>query len=128
MLTHVFKLAIVLATIAIPFAAQAAPASDYKAGTFRCGSDKTISTWRITAPNDAGLPLVELTSPFIAGIAGSQPFTIRGYGTVTELPSITVVSVTALARHHYGLFFEKEGIIRMSDTPCYEVQNTAARQ
>ena len=113
---------VILAAAAMLTLAAPAFASEYKAGTYRCGSDKA-STWRITAPNDAGLPLVELTSP---SIAGAQPFTIRGYGTVIELPSETVVSVTANLRR-YNLFFEK-GVVRMSDTPCYEVQNAAARQ
>ncbi len=107
-------------TFALPSGAAEA---DYQTGTFRCykpGPDEgKASIWRITASNDnMRVPLVELTSP---GIATAQPFILRGYGTVTELPSGTVVSVSAPLQgaRYFKLIFEKGGI-RMGDTPCYK--------
>jgi hypothetical protein len=98
--------------------------ADYQAGTFRCykpGPDEDkASVWRITVANDnIHVPFVELTSP---SVAAAQPFTIRSYGTVTELPAGTVVSVSAPFRggRYFNLIFEKDGI-RMGDIPCRKV-------
>lgn len=99
--------------------------ADYQAGTFRCykpGPDEDkASIWRITIANDnKRAPFVEFTSP---SIAAAQPFTIRSYGTVTELPAGTVVSVSAPLQgaRYFNLIFEKAGI-RMGDTTCHKVE------
>jgi hypothetical protein len=115
---------LLMVTVAAVLAMGGVAQAEYKAGTYRCyykqePADKG-STWRIAAPNEAGLPLVELISPGITSTA--QPFTIRGYGMVTELPTITIISMTAhISTKHYNLFFESGGV-RMGDTPCYEVR------
>jgi hypothetical protein len=99
--------------------------ADYQAGTFRCykpGSDEEKpSIWRITVANDnIRAPFVELISPTLGS---AQPFTIRSYGTVTELPAATVVSVSAPLQgaRYFNLVFEKAGI-RMGDTTCHKVE------
>jgi hypothetical protein len=110
-----------LAFAFVSFSARA----DYQAGTFRCykpGPDEDkASIWRITFANDnIRAPFVEFTSP---SIAAAQPFTIRSYGTVTELPVGTVVSVSAPLQgaRYFNLIFEKGGV-RMGDTACHNIE------
>ena len=110
--------------VAFAFASFSARA-DYQVGTFRCykpGPDEEKpSIWRITVANDnIRGPFVEFTSP---SLAAAQPFTIRSYGTVTELPAATVVSVSAPLQgaRYFNLIFEKAGI-RMGDTACHKVE------
>ena len=113
---------ICLAFSLVSFSARA----DYQAGTFRCSkvapNDEIGSVWRISVPkDDMGVPLVELNVPTILDV---RPFTIRGYGTVTELhDNTTVVTVSAATQgaRYFNLIFSKTGI-RMGDTPCYKVQ------
>ena len=103
----------------VSFSARA----DYEAGTFRChkpGPDEDkASIWRITVASGTP-PLVEFTSP---SIAAGRPFTIRSYGTVTESPAGTVVSVPAPLQgaRYFNLIFEKDGV-RMGDTTCQKVE------
>ena len=113
---------LLMVTVAAVLALGGVAQAEYKVGTYRCysGSDEAKGhVWRVKAPNDAGLPLVELVSPGI--VSTEQPFALRGYGTVTELPTITIISMMAYPKHFFNLFFEKE-VVRMGDTPCYEVR------
>lgn len=100
--------------------------ADYEGGTFRCykpGPDEAKpSIWRISVANDSiRAPFVEFTSP---SLASAPPFSIRSYGTVTELPAVTVVSVSAPLQGagYFNLVFEKAGRIRMGDTTCHKVE------
>lgn len=111
--------------ISLALSWSATAQADYQVGVFRCykpGPDEERpSIWRITAANDnIRAPFVEFTSP---SLASAQPFTIRSYGTVTELPAATVVSVSAFSTfqgaRYFNLIFEKAGI-RMGDTPCHK--------
>src|SRR3974390_2263819 len=104
---------------------SASARADYQVGTFRGyepGPDQEkTSIWQITAANDnIRAPFVEFTSP---SVGGAQPFSIRTYGTVTELPAGTVVSVSAplQAVRYFNLLFEKGGI-RMGDTVCHKIE------
>jgi len=114
---------LLMVTVAAVLALGGVAQAEYKVGTYRCysGSDEAKGhVWRVKAPNDAGLPLVELVSPGI--VSTEQPFALRGYGTVTELPTVTIISMPAhFGPKHYNLFFESGGV-RMGDTPCYEVR------
>ncbi len=113
---------VILALFAL-FSASAR--AEYQAGTFHCykpGPDEERpSVWRITVANDnIRAPFVEFTSPTLAS---AQPFTIRSYGTVTELPTATVVSVSAPLQgaRYFNLVFERAGI-RMGDTTCHKAE------
>lgn len=114
---------ICLAFALVSFSARA----DYQAdivGTFRCsklGPDaERASVWRIAVPNNKmSAPFVEFSSPAILDV---HAYTVRGYGTVTELHASTVVTVLAPLQGggYFNLNFSQAGV-RMGDTPCYKV-------
>ena len=116
---------LLMVTAAVLAMSGAAQAANYKSGTYNChlGSDASKGTvWKIAAPNADGLPLIELVTPGMItedGMLHSQPSTTHGYGVISELPAFT--AVTMMVPKHHSIFFEKNGTIRMSTTPCYPV-------
>ncbi len=70
--------------------------------------------------NNMSAPFIEFSSPDIGDV---RAYTVRGYGTVTELYASTIVTAWAPLQGgmHFNLVFSNTGV-RMGGTPCHKVQ------